>query len=595
MTTGEQPPASFSAEELRKKYRIEREKRLRPEGNAQYRDFSGVYKDFDRDPYVEPGFTRDPLVEGVDVVIVGGGFGGMLTAANLRKSGVDSFRIIEKAADFGGTWYWNRYPGAACDVESYIYLPMLEETGYMPTEKYAKAPEIFAYCQLFGRTFNLYPTALFQTEVTDAAWDEQSNRWLITTNRNDRLAARFVVIAGGVLHKAKLPGIEGIETFTGHSFHTSRWDYAYTGGGPAAPLDRLSDKRIGIIGTGATAVQVVPHVAASAKEFFVFQRTPAGVGVRDNQPTDPAWVASLKPGWQRERIRNFTSLISGQNPEIDLVHDSWTELLRVDTRKHAVDEEEAVELERIDFGHMEAIRARVAATVNNPSTAEALKPWYNQMCKRPCFHDEYLPSFNRPNVYLIDTDGRGVERITLTGVVAEGVEYPVDCLIYASGFEVTTDYTHRLGFDPRGRGGVSLSEAWVDGPSTLHGVHTRGFPNLLMISTVQGGQTINFLHTITETAQHVAFVVKECIEEGITSIEPTQEAQDRWFNIIKSQVLDIGRYNAACTPSYLNNEGGGNMRSARAAAYMGSPFDFIGYLERWRENGAFPGLDVSRR
>ena len=594
MTTGEQHRVSFSADELREKYRIEREKRLRPEGNAQYRDFSGVYKDFDRDPYVEPGFTRDPLAEEVDVVIVGGGFGGMLAAANLHRSGVDSFRIIEKGGDFGGTWYWNRYPGAACDVESYIYLPMLEQTGYMPTEKYAKAPEIFAYCQLFGRTFNLYRTALFQTEVTDAAWDEQSNRWLVTTNRNDRLAARFVVIAGGVLHKAKLPGIDGIETFTGHSFHTSRWDYAYTGGGPAAPLDRLSDKRVGIIGTGATAVQVVPHVAASAKEFFVFQRTPAGVGVRDNRPTDPEWVASLKPGWQRERIRNFTSLISGHNPDIDLVHDSWTELLRVDTRKHAANEEEAAELERIDFGHMEAIRARVAATVEDLSTAEALKPWYNQMCKRPCFHDEYLPSFNRPNVHLIDTDGHGVERITPTGVVAEGVEYPVDCLIYASGFEVTTDYTHRLGFDPRGRGGVSLSEAWADGPSTLHGVHTRGFPNLLMISTVQGGQTINFLHTITETAHHVAFVAKKCIGEGITSIEPTQEAQEQWFSIIKSKVLDIGRYNAACTPSYLNNEGGGNMRSARAAAYMGSPFDFIGYLERWRDSGTFPGLDVSR-
>ena len=595
MTHGNAGAAHLSPDELRERYRIEREKRLRPDGNAQYVDFSGVYKDFDRDPYVEPGFARSPVVEEVEVVIVGGGFGGMLTGASLHRAGIDSFRIIEKGGDFGGTWYWNRYPGAACDVESYVYLPLLEETRYIPTEKYAKAPEIFSYCQLLGRTFDLYRTALFQTEVAGAVWGDDAHRWQVTTTRGDRLSARFLVIAGGVLHKAKLPGIPGIETFAGHSFHTSRWDYGYTGGGPLERMDKLADKQVGIIGTGATAVQAVPKLAESAGELFVFQRTPSGVGARNNRPTDPAWVASLKPGWQKERISNFTALVSGAQPDIDLIQDGWTEMLRVDTRKHAETKEEEAELELIDFENMEAIRARVDEIVNDPSTAEALKPWYNQMCKRPCFHDEYLPSFNRPNTHLIDSDGKGVERITPTGVVVKGVEYPVDCLIYASGFEVTTDYTHRLGFDPRGRHGTSLSAAWTEGPSTLHGVHTRGFPNMLMISTVQGGQTINFVHTITETAQHVGNVIKRCVDAKVETIEPTAEAEAAWFRVILSQLGDIGRYNAACTPSYLNNEGGGNLRTGRSAAYMGSPFGYIAHLEAWRERGDFAGLEVGYR
>jgi cyclohexanone monooxygenase len=316
--------AGFSPEALREKYRIEREKRLRPDASAQYVDLSGVHADFDRDPYVEPGFTRPAVAETVEVVIVGGGFGGMLAATRLRQAGVDSIRIVEKGGDFGGTWYWNRYPGAACDVESYIYMPLLEETGYIPSEKYAKASEIFAHCQRIGHKFDLYRAALFQTSVAGMDWDDDARRWIVATDRGDRLAARFVIIAGGVLHKAKLPGIPGIESFQGHSFHTSRWDYAYTGGGPAGGLDRLADKRVGIIGTGATAVQAIPHLGASARQLYVFQRTPSSIGERNNQPTDEAWARSLQPGWQRDRITNFSAIVSGRPQDVDLVRDGWT-------------------------------------------------------------------------------------------------------------------------------------------------------------------------------------------------------------------------------------------------------------------------------
>lgn len=593
MASNDQSIGGMSPEALREKYRIEREKRLRPEGIKQYKDFSGIYEDFDRDPYVEPGFTRDPLNEQVDVVIVGGGFGGMITAINLTKLGITNFRIIEKAGDFGGTWYWNRYPGAACDVESYVYLPFLEETGYMPIEKYSKAPEIFAYCQLLARTFDLYRTALFQTEVEDAIWDDSSKTWTVETTRQDSLRARFVVIAGGVLHKAKLPGIPGIETFAGKSFHTSRWDYSYTGGGSQEPMVKLADKVVGIIGTGATAVQVVPKLAESAKHLYVFQRTPAAVGVRNNKPTDPDWFKSLKPGWQAERVRNFTELVTGAQPPVDLIQDSWTELLRVDTRKKPSSPEEAAELERIDFENMEGIRRRIAEVVKDPKTAELLKPWYGQSCKRPCFHDEYLPSFNRPNVTLVDTDGHGVEEITPHGVVVKGVEYPVDCLIFASGFEVTTDYTHRLGFDPVGRGGVPLSKAWAEGPATLHGVLTRGFPNLLMISTVQGGQATNFVHSIGEISKHVTYLIDRCRHDHILTIEPTPEAQEEWFKILFQQLDGIAQYNMSCTPGYLNSEGGGDMRSARAIAWMTSVLGFADHVGKWRERGDLQGMDVT--
>jgi cyclohexanone monooxygenase len=580
---------SLSPEELRERYRIEREKRLRPEGIAQYLEPSVIDEEFDRDPFVEPGFTRPAEVAEVEVVVVGAGFGGMLAAGFLRQAGIDSLRIIDKAGDFGGTWYWNRYPGAACDVESHVYLPLLEETGYMPTEKYVKAPEIFAYCQLLGRHFDLYPSALFQTEVTGMDWDESASRWRVTTTRGDELSARFVVIAGGVLHKAKLPGIPGIESYAGHAFHTARWDYDYTGGSPSEPLVGLADKRVGIIGTGATAVQVVPRLADSAKELFVFQRTPAPVGERGNEPTDPEWFASLPPGWQAERIRNFVALMAGAEPEEDLVADGWTRMLYVDTRRKPASPEDAATLERIDFEDMETIRQRVDAIVEDPATAERLKPWYGKACKRLCFHDEYLQSFNRPNVHLVDTEGRGVDKITPAGVVVDGTEYPLDCLIYASGFEVTTEYTHRLGFDPVGRGGQSLSESWTEGPATLHGVLTRGFPNLLMISTVQGGQNVNFLYTITETARHVAAVVTACRDTGVRAIEPTVEAQEDWLETIMGGIEQTWRYQVTCTPGYLNNEGGGDLRTARAAAYMGSALDFVATLEAWR-NAGMPGI-----
>ncbi|MDI1446048.1 NAD(P)/FAD-dependent oxidoreductase [Polyangium sp. 6x1] len=596
MDTTNKGEAAFSPDALKEKYRIEREKRLRADGDTQYIELDKVYADFDKDPYVEPGFTRPAVTETIDVLIVGGGFGGMLAAVRLRQAGVHSFRVVEKGGDFGGTWYWNRYPGAACDVESYIYMPLLEETGYMPTEKYAKATEIFAHCQRIGRHFDLYKAALFQTEVETMDWDEGEKRWTVTTNRGDKLAARFVIIAGGILHKAKLPGIPGIETFKGHSFHTSRWDYAYTGGGPSGNMTRLADKRVGIIGTGATAVQAIPHLGASAKQLYVFQRTPSGVGVRNNQPTDEAWVKTLAPGWQKERMVNFTAIVSGRAEGKDLVQDGWTYIFDDAASRKATTPAEAAEQRQLDdYRKMEEIRARVAAIVSDPAAAEALKPYYNQLCKRPCFHDEYLQTFNRPNVQLVDTDGKGVERITPTGVVVKGREYAVDCLIYSTGFEISSEYTRRLGFDIRGRGGKSLRDAWADGPTTLHGMHSRGYPNLLIFSPTQSGWAINFVHVLDEQAKHAAYIIERCVARGITTIEPTEQAQQQWWEVILGSLMNstIRFGGPECTPGYYNNEGVLSFSMARFAAYAGGTLDFFEILNNWRKADDLAGLEVT--
>ena len=585
----------LTPDEIRERYRIEREKRLRADGTAQFKSIDGEWADFGRDPFVDPNYTRDAVNEETEVVIVGAGFGGMLAAHHLLKAGITNFRMIDLAGDFGGTWYWNRYPNCACDVESYVYLPLLEETGYMPTEKYVKAYEIFAYCQLLGRTLDLYPRALFQTEVDDMRWDDAAQRWHTITSRGDDLTSKFVIIAGGVLHRPKLPDVDGIRSFTGHMFHTSRWDYSYTGGSPTEKMVNLADKRVGIIGTGATAVQAVPKLAEACKELYVFQRTPALVGKRNNKPTDAEWFTSLKPGWQAERIVNFTQAITGSQPEVDMVDDEWTKLFWTDTRKLPESDEEAAALEELDFNNVQKIRDHIANIIDDPELAKKLMPWYSQACKRPCFHDEYLPAFNRPNVHLVDTDGKGIHEVGANGPIFEGVEYPVDLLIYASGYEVTSDYHHRLGFDPKGRGGVPLSEAWGTGPSTLQGVLTRGFPNMLMISTVQGAQATNFLHSISTVAEHVAWLVGKAKADGIVTMEPEERAQEEWFELLLSQVFGIARYNAVCTPGYLNREGEvGDMSTARSMAWMTSVMGFIDHVAAWRARGDLAGLELTK-
>ena len=590
----------FDPDALREKYRIERDRRLRADGSNQYQEVKGDFSHYIDDPYVDPGFTRAPLEDEIDVVVIGGGFGGLLTGARLREAGIQDIRMIEKGGDFGGTWYWNRYPGAACDVESYIYLPLCEELNFVPKEKYTRAPEILAHSRAIGEKYDLYRNACFQTEVTGLEWDEATSRWIISTSRNDRMKARFVCMSNGPLNRPKLPGIEGIERFQGHTFHTSRWDYAYTGGHPEGDLVGLKDKRVGIIGTGATAVQCVPHLAASAKQLTVFQRTPSSIDVRANTPTDPEWAASLKPGWQKQRMDNFNILVSGGFQKEDLVNDGWTEIIRnlasMVNFKSDMPLDPLVLAEKMeiaDFQKMEQIRLRAETVVKDPNVAESLKPYYRQFCKRPCFNDEYLDSFNRPNVELVDTRGQGVDRITEKGVVANGVEYELDCLIFATGFEVGTDYTRRSGYDLKGRDGLSLKDKWANGISTLHGLHSRGFPNCFIISNAQSGFTVNFPHAMNEQAMHIAYIMSHCLATNVQTVEASAAAEENWV----TEIINHSRFNQSfqesCTPGYYNNEGKPNPLTIRNGSYGSGPVKFFEKLATWRAEGTMAGLEFN--
>ncbi|MEZ5244176.1 MAG: NAD(P)/FAD-dependent oxidoreductase [Acidimicrobiales bacterium] len=592
------PSREIDRDAVHARYRAERDKRLRPDGNDQYLEVTGVFAHYVDDPYTER-VPREPLTDEVEFAFVGGGFAGLVTGAALVKAGRTDVRIIEKGGDFGGTWYWNRYPGAQCDTAAFVYLPLLEETGHMPSEKYTHAPEIFEHCRRIGRHFGLYDNAVFSTEVTDVRWDEASERWIIRTDRGDEMRAKYVAMGTGPLHRPKLPGIPGIETFEGHSFHTTRWDYDYTGGDPAgAPLTGLRDKRVAIIGTGATAVQCVPHLARDSGELFVFQRTPSSIDERNNVPVDPEWFATLEPGWQREWMMNFTTLQTGGFADEDLVMDGWTDIaqrIRDRVLADGGDFSPAAMLKAFhdsDDDKMDEIRDRVDAIVNDPETAEALKPWYRQLCKRPCFHDEYLDAYNRPNAHLIDTDGRGVDEITPRGVVVGDTEYEVDCIIYASGFEVGTEWTRRSGFDVTGRDGLTLSAHWHDGMRSLHGLQMHGFPNAFMVSPAQGANLIsNVPHNLVEAAATIAEIVRHAEAVGATQVEATAEAEQGWIDLLLGGMRRFGGA-ADCTPGYYNNEGKPEERAVLGSlAYPAGPVAYFEYIEQWRSSGDFEGVE----
>jgi cation diffusion facilitator CzcD-associated flavoprotein CzcO len=585
----------MDSEALRLKYRAERDKRIRPDGNDQYLRLADEFAHYRDDPHT-PFTERAPLTDHRTVVCVGGGFAGLVAAARLREAGVD-VRIVETGGDFGGTWYWNRYPGAQCDTASMVYMPLLEETGHMPTEKYVHGPEILAHCQRIGSQFGLYDDALFHTEVTGLAWDGAG--WVISTSRGDRLTARFVVLGTGPLSVPKLPGITGITSFRGRSFHTSRWDWDYTGGDPTgAPMSKLAGKRVGVIGTGATAVQVVPHLARDAGELYVFQRTPSSVDVRDNRPIDPGWFAGVAtPGWQQRWLENFTANQAGGHADVDLVQDGWTDLSRrIRARLAALPPEQLnpagmlAAYEQSDFEKMSEIRERAAAVVRDPAVADRLKAWYRQLCKRPCFHDEYLEAFNHPDTHLVDTDGQGVSSVEPDGVVVAGRLYPLDCIIYASGFEVGTPYTRRAGFEVTGRDGVTLSSRWAGGMRTLHGIHVHGFPNLLIVQPTQGANLIsNVPHNITDSARTIAAVVRQAVRSGSATVEPSLAAEDAWVELLLTGPGSmIG--GADCTPGYYNNEGH-DTGQFLGRGYPYGPSAYFAYIDKWRASGTFDGLE----
>src|SRR5580692_10934385 len=545
-------------ESIKQKFAEERDLRLkyRPEGTSQYTsDLDGELVKYTVDPYGGEIKPREPINDTVECLFIGGGFSALLTSARLREVGVESIRIVERGADVGGTWYWNRYPGVACDVVSYDYLPLLDELDYVPKDHYAGGPEIFAHCQAIAKKYNLYELATFQTTVTSTVWSEAEQMWHVATDRGDHMKARFVICANGILTKPKLAKIKGLETFKGHSFHTSRWDYAYT----KPDLSGLEDKVVGIIGTGATAVQAVPGLGAAAKELYVFQRTPSSIDIRDDWPTDPNWARKLGSGWQtrrRERAR--------MEPPI-------SEELKA--RQAAMSPEEKIR--RQENSNMEAmmkIHQRIDQIVKDKATAEALKPWYMLMCKRPCFHNDYLPTFNRPNVHLVDTHGKGITEINEKGPVFEGKQYELDVLIYATGFEVQkTGIYNQI----KGENGLELNDKYREGIRTLLGIHSEGYPNLFIMGGYQASFQFNLTDMLQAQGDHIAACIEYARSHEIKAIDVKPDSEEWWVQEVIRHRGKTTR-NQECTPGYYNFEG--EFQRRQDGNYNGGFFQYCSHL-----------------
>jgi cyclohexanone monooxygenase len=598
-----QTPDDIDIPALREKYRQEREKRLRPEGQKQYLKTEADFADqYEVDPHM-PVKPRGPISEDLDVAILGAGWSGILAAYHLKQAGVSTFRNIDHAGDFGGCWYWNRFPGLQCDNDAYCYIPLLEEADYVPTKKFADGLEIYEHVQRVAKKFDLHRNALFHTLVRSLRWDEKIKRWRVSTNRGDDIRARFVIMACGPLNRPKLPGVPGIKSFKGHTFHTARWDYDFTGGSQQSPtLDKLSDKRVALVGTGATAIQVVPYLGRDAKQLYVVQRTPSSVDKRSNPPTDPAWEKSLKPGWQKDRRANFHhGAIEGLAPnEPDLICDFWTEInrnlkARLEAANWQLPMEEIMALrDREDYKVMERLRRRVESIVKDKETAEALKPYYRANCKRPCSSESYYDTFNRPNVKLLDVSStRGLERMTEKGIVANGVEYPVDCVIFASGFEVSSELSRRWGIGVvEGRDGASIYDHWADGYRTFHGMATHGFPNQFFVQFTQGGFNANVTATFDQQANHIAYIIKEVLRRGATTAECTEKAQDEWVKTVRATSYDMTAFVRECTPGYYYNEGEEKIRSFIGEPYAPGFYAFEKLIQEWRDKGDLEGYVI---
>ncbi|MFJ4166882.1 flavin-containing monooxygenase [Microbacterium sp. NPDC089698] len=574
--------------QLRAKYRRERDRRIRPDGLRQYTTANTAFGYWTADPYIHRS-ARAPRSDNVEVLIVGGGFGGLLTAAKLRERGFSDVCIVEEGGDFGGTWYWNRYPGIHCDIEASVYMPLLEEVGTTPTRRYAPGEEIRQHAVAIARHYDLYDDALFHTRVQELRWDDDTEKWQVRTDQGDVLHARHVVVSSGSLSQPKLPSIEGIDRFQGHTFHTSRWDYEYTGGDQTGGLTRLADKRVAVVGTGATGIQVIPHVASDAAQLFVFQRTPSSVDERANCDLPAEWTKNLAPGWQQERMDNFLAVVSGEETRVDLIRDGWTStaaLQRTMLTGH-VDESLAPGardrmVEVADARKMAQIRARVDEVVRDPETAARLKPWYRYMCKRPTFSDHYLQAFNRPNVTLVDTaDFGGITAMTETGIVVGETEYDVDCVIFATGFDTGVSGVVSGTLPVFGVSGIQLLDTWsAEGPRTLHGFYSHGFPNLYHLGSLQNANSVNFVHLLQEQATHIAAVLDSARKRGESRVEPSTDAEDAWLSMLEAVAVKDTNFLAECTPGYYNGEG---TRSQGMKNYAPGPVRFHRLLREWRQ------------
>ncbi|KUI60576.1 Pentalenolactone D synthase [Cytospora mali] len=632
-------PGLIDVNALTRKYAEERHRRQRSDGLAQNVELEETDKlaSLAEDPFVDHDALKaePPALEDgqeVQVIVLGAGFGGLLFAARLIEAGIaaEGIRIIDFAGGFGGTWYWNRYPGVMCDTEACVYCPLLEETSYMPKNKYAYGEEIRGHTERIARHYGLADKAVFRTKVISAEWNDETRRWVVKMEQsrgpghravNMTAYAQFFCLCNGVLNHPKAPKVPGLENFEGQMFHASRWNYAITGGSPAdQTLSNLQDKRVGILGTGPTSIQAVPKLAEFSKEVYVFQRTPSSIGYRGQRATDPVeWktMVATKPGWQLERMNNFDLLAQGEPADDPYFTDGWTNLKAFSAftgRSDAPvmtkdDEQEHIDhYLALDAPSQEAIRRRVDQVVHDRRTADALKPWYPTWCKRPGFHDEYLETFNLPNVHLVDiADTKGITGASTKGLIGGGQEVELDVLILSTGFRPLIDIHNP---DPGsksntvivGRNSVKMADKWaVRGAATLHGCMTSSFPNLFLSGTAQVSGGPNYTSLVDTLSRQVAYIVTESLrraeDPSRVAVEPSVEAEEAWV----AEVLKYDRFSSpitVCTPGYFNSEGEGlrtvpeeeELKRRRNSSFMKGVPVFRKVLGDWRTDGRMDGI-----
>ncbi|KAL2071193.1 hypothetical protein VTL71DRAFT_12428 [Oculimacula yallundae] len=626
---------------LQEKYKQERDARINEKGLAQYLDKTktAVYIQHD-DPWVEAGTpVQQPIPDGghVKIVIFGAGFGGLCAAGRAliegSASSIDDILIIDRAGGFGGTWWHNRYPGLMCDVESYLYLPLLEETGYMPTRKYASGEEIRKYSDLLAQHFTLHKRAMFQTSGDTLTWDDASSIWkceVIARPKGGaesrvKFTADYVVLASGGFTEPKIPDVPGLKEYKDKMLHTGRWNYGITGGSPGNPvLSGLEGKKVAIIGTGATAIQAVPAIAKYAGDLYVFQRTPSAVDYRENRDTDPEeWKTKIATGkgWQTRRGENMQAHTEGKDnlPDEDWVSDGFTKMPSISgawgssTVLKPEDLQGYLEMmHQLDAVRSDRVRQRVLDVVKDQETAKALQAWYPGWCKRPTYHDDYLEAFNSPNVHLVNTAPLGVTSLTATGILHNDTEYPIDVIIWSTGYGSPSaeSLAGKAGITVLGRDGIKMEEKYQKAELlTLHGIIANGFPNMFFPGFSQAGVGVNQTQRLDEQSTQMAYMIREAECRSKTSqngtsnsvaktvIEPTAEGCEDWANQCASKAHLFATM-AGCTPSYFNAEGAMDKMeklagSARLAMWGQGYLSYARILQEWRRSGQLEGLSVN--
>jgi len=532
-----------------------------------------------------------------DVVIVGAGFSGLYMLHRLRNAGFKT-RVFELASDVGGTWYWNRYPGARCDVESmqYAYSFSSElEQEWEWTERYATQPEILRYVNHVADRFDLRHDIQFNTRVATAIFNETGSRWMIETDNGERFSATYCVMATGCLSSTNTPNFEGVESFSGSLYHTGEW--------PHQEID-FSGQRVGIIGTGSSAIQSIPLIAEQAKHLYVFQRTPHYTVPARNQPlqSDPKTqhpgrkaygydedmtVEEIKAdylGLRQRALESFAALAFTPNRQSALEMTEMERQREFEKRWEqggltfqGVFSDFSISREANEFA-AEFVRRKIQQTVKDSVVAKALVPTYTIGCKRLAVDTGYYETYNRPNVTLVDVSKSPIERITSAGVYAQGREYPLNSLIMATGFDAMTGTLLKI--DIQGRGGLRLREKWVEGPKSYLGLCLAGFPNLFTI-TGPGSPSV-LTNMLMSIEQHVDWIV-DCVEylrdRNIAEIEPTLEAENEWVTHNNEVASDHIRN--SCSSWYV----GGNIEG-KPRVFMPYVGGFPNYVEKCRNIAA---------